>query len=344
MEKPGMRRHGLACAAAAVALASLVAGCSSDPTNPAPVILKGADAGISPDGPLAYRMPPLARPLPRTMSGPGPMPGPALRGDGRRIVVRPGQSLGGIAQAYRVSEHAIVAANHLQPPYKIEIGQTLLIPGGGEHPLALASEPTPPLSPPPAPPPSLHPAAERTPDIIPLDGPAPPPHPAERAQAAPRSAPEAAPQPAPEASAAPAPHGGHFAWPVRGRVLEGYGVAAGGAHNDGINIAAPRGAPVKAIDGGTVAYAGNELRGYGNLVLIKHEGGWISAYAHCEDLLVKRGETVSRGQVIAKVGETGGVKEPQLHFELRRGKKAVDPREFLAPAPSADSDKTPRAG
>lgn len=337
-----MRRHGLACAAAAVALAGFVAGCVSEPTNPAPVILKGADAGISPDGPLAYRMPPLARPLPRTMAGPGPMPGPmmpAVRGDGRRIVVRPGQSLGGIAHAYRVSEHAIVAANHLQPPYKIESGQTLLIPGAAEQPLALAGEP--------APPPSPRPAAERTPDIIPLDGP-PPPHPAERAQAAPQSVPpsesQAAPQPAPEASAAPAPHGGHFAWPVRGRVLEGYGVAAGGAHNDGINIAAPRGAPVKAVDGGTVAYAGNELRGYGNLVLIKHEGGWISAYAHCEDLLVKRGETVSRGQVIAKVGETGGVKEPQLHFELRRGKKAVDPREFLAPAPSADSGKTSHAG
>jgi len=112
-------------------------------------------------------------------------------------------------------------------------------------------------------------------------------------------------------------------------------VTSGGAHNDGLNIAAPKGTPVAAIDGGTVAYAGNELRGYGNLVLIKHSNGLISAYAHCEELLVKRGDSVNRGQVIARVGATGGVSEPQLHFELRRGKKPVDPREFLAPAPSA---------
>ena len=122
---------------------------------------------------------------------------------------------------------------------------------------------------------------------------------------------------------------------MHGRVLAGYGVTPSGSHNDGINIAAPRGAAVSAVDAGTVAYAGNELRGYGNLVLVKHANGWITAYAHCEELLVKRGDTVSRGQEIAKVGATGGVSEPQLHFELRRGKHAVDPREFLAPAPSA---------
>jgi murein DD-endopeptidase MepM/ murein hydrolase activator NlpD len=122
---------------------------------------------------------------------------------------------------------------------------------------------------------------------------------------------------------------------VRGRILAGYGVAAGGTHNDGINIAAARGSPVAAVDGGTVAYAGNELRGYGNLILVKHANGWITAYAHCDELLVKHGDKVNRGQTIAKVGATGGVSEPQLHFELRRGKRPVDPREFLAPAPSA---------
>src|SRR5438552_11600469 len=89
------------------------------------------------------------------------------------------------------------------------------------------------------------------------------------------------------------------------------------------------------VTAGTVAYAGNELRGYGNLVLIKHAGGWISAYAHCDELLVKKGDPVYRGKVIAKVGATGGVSEPQLHFELRRGKRPVDPREFLEPAPGA---------
>ena len=140
------------------------------------------------------------------------------------------------------------------------------------------------------------------------------------------------------------PHGGRFPWPVRGRVVAGYGIAAGGAHNDGINIAAARGTPVNAVDGGTFAYAGNELRGYGNLVLVKHANGWITAYAHCDELLVKRGDAVSRGQAIAKVGATGGVSEPQLHFELRRGKRAVDPREFLAPAPSAGVDRSTQSG
>jgi murein DD-endopeptidase MepM/ murein hydrolase activator NlpD len=124
-------------------------------------------------------------------------------------------------------------------------------------------------------------------------------------------------------------------WPVRGHVLAGYGSGPDGTHNDGINIAAPRGAAVEAADAGVVAYAGNELRGYGNLILVKHANGWISAYAHCDLMLVKRGERVARGQIIARVGATGNVGEPQLHFELRRGNHAVDPREFLAPPATA---------
>jgi murein DD-endopeptidase MepM/ murein hydrolase activator NlpD len=140
-----------------------------------------------------------------------------------------------------------------------------------------------------------------------------------------------------KAEPAPAalPHGAHFSWPLNGRVLTSYGAATGGGHNDGVNIAAPRGTPIAAIEGGTVAYAGNELRGYGNLVLIKHSDGWISAYAHCDELLVKKGDQVDRGKAIAKVGATGNVSEPQLHFELRRGKQPVDPRQFLAAAPAA---------
>jgi murein DD-endopeptidase MepM/ murein hydrolase activator NlpD len=129
------------------------------------------------------------------------------------------------------------------------------------------------------------------------------------------------------------PHRAHFSWPLNGRVLTSYGAAAGGGHNDGINIAAPRGTPIAAIEAGTVAYAGNELRGYGNLVLVKHADGWISAYAHCDELLVKKGDQVDRGKAIAKVGSTGNVSEPQLRFELRRGNRPVDPRQFLAAAP-----------
>jgi murein DD-endopeptidase MepM/ murein hydrolase activator NlpD len=100
---------------------------------------------------------------------------------------------------------------------------------------------------------------------------------------------------------------------------------------------------VQAIDGGVVAYSGNELRGYGNLILIKHSNGWISAYAHCDQILVRRGEKVGRGEIIARVGSTGSVSEPQLHFELRRGNHPVDPREFLTALPTG-ATKDSRSG
>jgi murein DD-endopeptidase MepM/ murein hydrolase activator NlpD len=120
-----------------------------------------------------------------------------------------------------------------------------------------------------------------------------------------------------------------FIWPVKGEVIAEFGTTGKGQHNDGINIAVPRGTPVLAADDGVVAYAGNELRGFGNLLLIKHADGWMSAYAHNEVLLVKRGDLVKRGQRIAKVGDSGGVSRPQLHFELRQGTRAVDPAALL---------------
>jgi murein DD-endopeptidase MepM/ murein hydrolase activator NlpD len=209
-------------------------------------------------------------------------------------------------------------------------------------PVALAPSPAPSTS-----------VRHTAPDVIPLDGPpqarAAGPVPARVPSSAPSAtaslSPPAAPPPVgvrtePETAKAdpvPAalPHGAHFSWPLNGRVLTSYGAVTGGSHNDGINIAAPRDTPIAAIEGGTVAYAGNELRGYGDLVLIKHADGWISAYAHCDELLVKKGDQVYRGEAIAKVGATGNVNEPQLYFELRRGKQPVDPRQFLATAPIA---------
>ena len=117
-----------------------------------------------------------------------------------------------------------------------------------------------------------------------------------------------------------------FRWPARGRVIQAFG--AGG--NDGINIAVPEGTQVKAAEGGTVAYAGSELKGYGNLVLIRHPNGFVSAYANNGSINVKRGDTVKRGQTIALSGQTGNVASPQLHFELRKGSKPVDPSTYLA--------------
>jgi murein DD-endopeptidase MepM/ murein hydrolase activator NlpD len=120
-----------------------------------------------------------------------------------------------------------------------------------------------------------------------------------------------------------------FRWPVRGKVITGYGAKTNGKANDGINLAVPEGTPVKAAEDGVVAYSGNELKGYGNLILIRHANGYVTAYAHASELLVKRGETIKRGQVIAKSGQSGEVGSPQLHFEIRKGSSPVDPLQFL---------------
>ena len=121
-----------------------------------------------------------------------------------------------------------------------------------------------------------------------------------------------------------------FRWPVRGRIIGKFGPRANGTNNDGINLAVPEGTKVKAAESGVVAYAGNELKGYGNLVLIRHSNGWVSAYAHNAKLLVKRGDKIRRGQVVARAGTTGSVAQPQLHFELRKGSKPVDPLKYMA--------------
>jgi murein DD-endopeptidase MepM/ murein hydrolase activator NlpD len=358
MGKISSRRH--LRAAAAVSLAVLAASCGGGRNDAAPVIMNGAAAnGAGPDrietapiAPLAG-MPLAPRPIsPRASASRPPTPS----GPGTRIVVRPGMSVRYLALLYGVPRQAIIDANHLTPPdYKIEIGQALVVPGaaGERGPLHAASA----EKPAPERPAASHRAAKAG-EVIPLDDPAPAPRKTAEAQASSLSPPAAAIQgnrpeghraqgklsppaaePAEDDEAAeagpPAKSGAHFPWPVRGRVLAGYGATKEGGHNAGINIAAARGAPVRAVEGGVVAYAGNEIRGYGNLVLVKHPDGFISAYAHLDSLLVKRGDTVTRGQVIAKVGTTGGVSEPQLHFELRRGKNAVDPRQFLAPGANA---------
>ena len=117
-----------------------------------------------------------------------------------------------------------------------------------------------------------------------------------------------------------------FRWPARGRIIQGF--KSGG--NDGIDISVPSGTSVRAAESGVVVYSGDGLKGYGNLVLIKHPNGYVTAYANNGELDVKRGEQVKRGQVIAKSGDTGNVNSPQLHFELRKGSTPVDPTSYLA--------------
>ncbi len=277
----------------------------------------------------------------------------------RRHTVMRGETLSGIAQIYDIDLALLAASNDLRAPYSLRPGQELWVP----DPFTQAAQPTrnqrpdidvaeaaspPPrraaitsesLAPPPgmaAPtgsvvqtPPSLTPM---TPPAAPAtEVPAPPavpsaPPPLQENAAETQVAvvpPSQLPDPAPRAAA-------RFAWPIAGKVIANFGPAGGGLHNDGINIAAPAGSEVRAADNGVVAYAGNELRGFGNLLLIKHADGWTTAYAHNEKLLVNRGDTVSQGQVVATVGRTGGVDSPQLHFEVRRGTQAVNPIEYLA--------------
>jgi len=135
----------------------------------------------------------------------------------------------------------------------------------------------------------------------------------------------------------PARLSGGFDWPVAGTIVSTFGPKARGMRNDGLNIAAPRGAPVRAAEDGVVAYAGDGLQGFGKLILLRHAEGWVTAYAHNEELLVRRGDRVGRGQTIARVGSTGSVTRPQLHFEVRRGTRALDPGDVL-PRLSARAD------
>lgn len=139
--------------------------------------------------------------------------------------------------------------------------------------------------------------------------------------------------PAPEAAALPEPPARtdqRFLWPVKGRIIVPFGGQTGGLQNDGVNIAAAKGTNVRAAENGVVAYVGNELRGFGNLVLIRHADGYVTAYAHLDQVAVRRGETVRRGQSVGQVGASGRVDGPQLHFEIRKDNQPVDPQPLLA--------------
>ena len=116
---------------------------------------------------------------------------------------------------------------------------------------------------------------------------------------------------------------------MRGRIIAGFGPKPNGQQNDGIDVAVPENTPIKAAEDGVVAYAGNELKGYGNLVLVKHPNGYVTAYAHAKELLVKRGDQIKRGEVIGKSGQSGNAEAPELHFEVRKGSAPVDPMQFL---------------
>ncbi len=277
----------------------------------------------------------------------------APRVAGGTHTVQGGETLNSVARLYNVTPAALGAANGIAPGNTVRTGQTLVIPPGG-HGATVAQAPA-----------AAAPRGSGTLGTMPAPGPAPAPTvaaakpapvPPTSAKPTPVVVASPAPEPLKTAAAAPSPAaspkvetaakvsavadaddaprtaggGPQFRAPVRGRVISSFGPKPGGARNDGVNFAVPEGTAVRAAEDGVVAYAGNELKGYGNLVLIKHSDGYVTAYAHASELDVKRGDTVRRGQIIAKAGQSGGVQSPQLHFEIRKGSTAVDPSRYVA--------------
>jgi murein DD-endopeptidase MepM/ murein hydrolase activator NlpD len=237
--------------------------------------------------------------------------------------VNRGDTLASIARKNRISPAELARANGLDPSAKLKLGARLNVPGARTAVVAAAA-PAPvaaapvagtlqPVAAAPAP-------ATRMAAVAPVQS-------ARLAQATANVEEKPAETPAKAADATGALP--TFRWPVRGKVVTSYGAKTNGKSNDGINLAVPEGTPVKAAEDGVVAYSGNELKGYGNLVLVRHSNGYVTAYAHASELLVKRGDTIKRGQVIAKSGQSGEVASPQLHFEIRKGSSPVDPLQFL---------------
>jgi murein DD-endopeptidase MepM/ murein hydrolase activator NlpD len=224
-------------------------------------------------------------------------------------VVAAGDTLSKISHRYHKPINEIAKANNIQPTATLNVGDRVIIPGAQisevktNAPAAPAQQKTVVAS-----------AAPKEPEPV-------------------QTAAVVAPTDALDKEATKLAEGNgavpKFRWPANGRVIAGYGASPNGQQNDGINIALPENTPVKAAEDGVVAYAGNELKGYGNLVLVRHPNGYVTAYAHAKELLVKRGDQVKRGQVIARSGQTGNVNTPQLHFEIRKGSSPLDPTRFL---------------
>jgi murein DD-endopeptidase MepM/ murein hydrolase activator NlpD len=213
--------------------------------------------------------------------------------------VNQGDTLLSVARRYKIGAAELARANNLTVTTQLKLGQKLTIPGTSR---GAATQPA-------------QPRRAETPVQV-------APAPQEKV---------AAVKPVEQVEAQPTLTGTpQFRWPVKGRVISGFGQKPNGQQNDGINLSVPEGTPIKASEDGVVAYSGNELKGYGNLVLIRHAEGWVTAYAHASEVLVKRGEAVKRGQVIARAGQTGGVVAPQLHFEIRKGSTPVDPTGHLS--------------
>lgn len=276
----------------------------------------------------------LALPSGRAVARPRPAPAPVVAAVPApadwtgSYTIKPGDSLYNIARQNRVKLDDLQRFNGISNPRLVKPGTVLKIPGVAGA--VLAEAPATPSSAPVLTPPAQPPVTANVPPLS--TSPAAP-------SAQPRILNSAAEKQvaaldAGTAAAVAAPASGSVAdgklrWPAKGRIIAGFGPRSDGTHNDGINISVPIGTDVHAAETGSVAYAGSELKGYGNLILVRHDNGLVTAYAHASEILVKRGDRVNRGQVIAKAGKTGAVDQPQLHFEVRRDQTPVDPTGYL---------------
>jgi murein DD-endopeptidase MepM/ murein hydrolase activator NlpD len=203
--------------------------------------------------------------------------------------IKSGDTLYGISRQYGMNINRLIALNNLQEPYSIIVGKKLLVSGSKPSKSSVAYA---------------------------------------KSQKSKSSAQKARRSKYPK-SIKVVNKNNRFSWPIRGTIISKFGPKAGGLYNDGINIKAKSGNNIKSTEDGVVAYVGDELRGYGNLIIIKHSGGWISAYGHLGNTKVKRGINVKKGQIIANAGSTGNVKSTQLYFGLRKGREAVNPQKYL---------------
>lgn len=286
--------------------------------------------GIAAQGVAAHRSP-SAPPMQTASIQPPPAPAD-LDGKYRSShTVQPGESIYGISRSYGVSAAELQQANGITDVRTVKAGAVLRVPGAGGNSVAQPIQQVAVAPQASTPAPSYDNASGSAPNQPTIINGSQPSGGSNYTQVATRNVNDvatagmAAPAQPRQSTAA----SDKLRWPVSGRIISGFGQRSDGTHNDGINMSVPLGTQVHAAESGTVAYAGSELKGYGNLILLRHDNGWVTAYAHNDQLVVKRGDKVQRGQVIANAGRSGSVDQPQVHFELRQGSKPVDPVPFL---------------
>jgi murein DD-endopeptidase MepM/ murein hydrolase activator NlpD len=289
----------------------------------APRMLASAATSPAPASATSPRVPVMSA-APGPALGAAPMPSAAGASAQTLLPAAPvhtvasGDTLGRVAHRYRMSVREIAVANGITPQTPLKIGTQLTIP------VKLVANPRPGR-----PQPGASVVAQAKP-IAPANMPAAT-APGKLASSEPAAVRMASPVEG--SSEEPSPTGPNgapaFRWPARGRIINNFGTKVNGSSNDGIDLAVPEGTQVRAADDGVVAYAGNELKGYGNLVLVRHSNGFVTAYANASELLVRRNDQVHKGQVILKSGQTGNTATPQLHFEIRKNSAPVDPMQYL---------------